>query len=74
MSCYFYFVLFPLGHECGECDVIYLYVMCCSVDASVRLVCCVFDSVCELFGETIRHMFGCGCCFVLNGMDVFSVG
>ena len=27
-------------------------------------VCCGFDSVCKLFGETIRNMFGCGCNFV----------
>ena len=33
--------------------------MCCSVNGSVCLVCCVFDSVCELFGEVIRNMFGC---------------
>ena len=26
---------------------------------------CVFDGVCELFGETIRNMFGCGCYFVV---------
>ena len=44
MSCYFYFVLLPLGPE--------LY--------------CVFDNVCELFGETIRNMFGCGCYFVVD--------
>ena len=30
--------------------------------------------VCELFGEIIRHMFGCGCYFVVNAMAVFSVG
>ena len=47
--------------------------MCCSVNVSVCLVCCVLDSVCELFGETIRDGFGCGCCFLLNVMDVFSV-
>ena len=37
-------------------------------------MCCVFDSVCELFGETIRNMFGetirnmfgCGCYFVVE--------
>ena len=22
-------------------------------------MCCVFDSVCDLFGETIRNVFGC---------------
>ena len=46
--------------------------MCCSVNGSV--VCCVLDSVFELFGETIRNMFGCGCYFLLNVMEVFSVG
>ena len=30
------------------------------------LVCCVFDSVCELFGETIRNVFGCSCYFVVE--------
>ena len=40
----------------------------------VCYVCCVFDSVCELFSETIRSMFGCGCYLLLNVMEVFSVG
>ena len=48
--------------------------MCCSVSISVCLVCSVFDSVCELFGKTIRNVFGCGCYFLLNVMDVFSLG
>ena len=38
--------------------------VCCAVNVSVCLVCCVLDSVCELFVETIRDVFGCGCCFV----------
>ena len=38
-----------------------LFFLCCSVNVSV---CCVIDSVCELLGETIRNVFGCGCCFV----------
>ena len=25
---------------------------------------CVLDSVCELFDETIRDVFGCGFCFI----------
>ena len=37
--------------------------LCCSVNVSVCLICCVLDSVCELFGECL-----------LNVMDVFSVG
>ena len=27
---------------------------------------CVFDCVCELFSETIRNMFGCGCYLVVE--------
>ena len=36
-------------------------------------VCYVSGSVCELFGETIRNMFGCGCYFLLNVRELFSV-
>ena len=52
-----------LNMNCGEC-VISLYFMCCSVNGSVYLVCCVFDSIYQLVGETIHNMFGCGCYFV----------
>ena len=31
-----------------------------SVNGSVCLVCCGVDSVCELIGETIHDIFGCG--------------
>ena len=64
----------------GPCELLYLlcfivfwtlYFLCCSVNGSVSLVCCVFDSVCELFGETIRSMF---VILLLNVMEVFSVG
>ena len=57
MSCYCSFVLLDLS--CCECDVMSLYLLRCSVNGSVRMVCCVFDSVCELFDETIRNVFGC---------------
>ena len=50
MSCNFYFVLLPLGLGCGECNVISLYFMSCSVNGSVCLVGLVFYSVCEFFG------------------------
>ena len=52
-----------LDLSCGDCDVIslcFMY-MYCSVNGSVCLAYCVFDSVCELFGETIRNMFGWRC-------------
>ena len=50
----------------SECNVISLYVVCCSVNVSVCFVCCVLDSVCELFGETIRNVCGCSCYFVVE--------
>ena len=34
-----------------------LYLVFFTGNGSVRLVCCMFDSVCELFGETIRNVF-----------------
>ena len=43
-----------------------LYVVCCSVNVSVCFMCCVLDSVCELIGETIRNVCGCGCYFVVE--------
>ena len=56
----------------------------CSVGVSVCLVCCVFDSVCELFGETIRNVFEsgfyfiaeCACCVCDPGvhLSVPSIG
>ena len=48
-----------LNLNCGECHVLSVYVLCCSVNGSVGFVCCVSDSVWELVGETIRNMFGC---------------
>ena len=34
------------------------YLMFSSLNGFVCLVCCVSDSVCELFGETIRNILG----------------
>ena len=50
----------------SECNVVSLYVVCCSLNVSVCFVCCVLDSVCELFGETIRNVCGCSCYFVVE--------
>ena len=50
----------------SECNVVSLYVLCCPVNGSVCFVCYVFDSVCELFGETMRNIFGCVCYFVVE--------
>ena len=43
------------------CDVVSLYVVCCSVNVSVCFVCCVLVS-----GETIHNVFGCSCNFIVE--------
>ena len=48
--------------------------MYCFVGVSVCFVCFVFDSVCELFDETIRNMFCVVGILLLNAMAGFSVG
>ena len=48
--------------------------MCCSVNGSVWLVCCVFDSVCELFRKQLAICLGVVVILLLNVMEVFSVG
>ena len=57
----------------GECDVVSLYVLCCSVNGSVCFVCCVFVSVCEMFGETIPNIFGWSVILLLNVMELLGV-
>ena len=54
-----------------ECNVVSLYVLCWPVNGSV---CFVFGSVCELFGETIRNMFGGVCYFVVECDGVVECG
>ena len=63
-----------LGPSCGECDVISLYFLCCSVNGSVCLICCVFDSVCELLVKQFAICLGVVAILLLNVMEVFSVG
>ena len=53
--------------SCGECNVISLYVLWCSVNESV---CCVSDNICEIFGDTIYNMFGSDCYFVVESYEV----
>ena len=61
--CELFFTVFYslLDMRSSECNVVSLYVVCCSVNVSVCFVCSVLDSVCELFGETIRNVCGCSC-------------
>ena len=55
-----------LDMRSGECYVVSLYDLCCPVNGYVCFVCCVFDGVCELFGDPIRNMFGCVCYFIVE--------
>ena len=43
----------------------YPCMLCVALLMCLCFVCCVFDSVCELFGETIRNVFGYSCYFVV---------
>ena len=70
MSCYFYILYCLLDLSCGECDVIYFYFMCCSVNGSVCLVCCVFVN-CLL--KYLAICLGVVAILLLNVMEVFSV-
>ena len=52
-----------------------LYFLCCSVNGYVCLVCCVFDSICELFGVILLLSVGGGAlldrpCIVFQRMCV----
>ena len=66
--CELFFTLFYslLDLRSSECNIVSLYVVCCFVNVSVCFLCCVLDSVCELFGETIRSVFGSSCYFVVE--------
>ena len=63
MSCYFTLLYCFLDMTCGECNVIFLYFLCFSVNGSICLVCSESDSVCEILGV-----------FLLNVMEVLNVG
>ena len=47
--------------------------MCCSVNGSVCLVCCVFD-ICECLVKQFAMCLGVVDIVLLNVMEVFSVG
>ena len=73
MSCYFYFVLLPLGPSCGECNVVSLYFMCCSVNGSVDLcVACLKVFVNCLVKQFVISL-GVVVILLMNVIEVFSV-
>ena len=60
-----------LDLSCGEFDDISLYFMCCSVNVSVCLVCCVFVNC---LVKQFAICLGVFTILLLNVMEVFSVG
>ena len=58
--------------SCDKCDVISLYFMCCSVNGSVCLVCCILTVFVNYL--VIRNICWCGCYFVVECYGLFSVG
>ena len=73
MSCFTLFYCL-LDLSCSECDVMSLYFLCCSINGSVCLGCCVLDSVCECLVKQFAMCLGVVAVLLLNVMDVFSVG
>ena len=67
-----FFTLFYclLDLSCGECDVISLYCMCCSVNGSVCLVCCVFV---KCLVKQFAICVGVVAILLLNFMEVFKI-
>ena len=67
-----FFTLFNslLDLRSSECDVVSLYVVCCSVNVSVCFVCCVFVN-CLL--KQFAMCLGVVAVLLLNVMDAFSV-
>ena len=56
----------PKGLMCFRCLIFSLSGPCELLFLFYCLLFCVFDSVCELFGETIHKMFGCVFYFVVE--------
>ena len=70
MSSNFTFCIASLPLSCGECNVISLYSMCCSVNGYVCLVCCMFVNC---LVKSFAMCLGVVAILFLNVMDVFSV-
>ena len=71
MNCYFNLFYSLLDLRSSECDVVLLYVVCCSVNVSVCFVCCVFVNC--LVVKQFAMCLGVVAILLLNVMDVFSV-
>ena len=68
--CELLFLLCVLDLRNSECDVVSLYVVCCSVNVSVCFMCCVFVNC---LVKQFAMCLGVVAILLLNVMDVFSV-
>ena len=69
-SCELLFLLyFITSWGCGECNVISLYFMCCSVNGSVCVVCGVSDSVLNCLVKQFAMCLGVVAILLLNAME-----
>ena len=68
--CEFLFLLCCIDLRSGECDVVSLYVLCCSVNGYVCIVCCVFVNSLE---KQFAICLGVFAILLLNVMDLLSV-
>ena len=65
MSCYFYLLYCLLDLSCGECYVISLYFVCCSICLSCVFVNCLVKQFAICLGVVVI--------LLLNVIEVFSV-
>ena len=54
--------------------MLYPCMFCVALSMDLFVLCVACLTVCELFGETIRNMFGCVCYFVVESDGVVQCG
>ena len=54
--------------------MLYPCMFCVALSMDLFVLCVACLTVCELFGETIRNMFGCVCYFVVECDGVVECG
>ena len=59
--------------SCGECNVISLYFMFCSVNGSVCLMCCEFTVFVNCLVKQFAICLGVVVILLLNVMELFSM-
>ena len=73
MNCYFYLFYSLLDLRSSECNVVSLYVVCCSVNVSVVLCVACLTVFVNCLVKQFAMCVGVVAILLLNVMDVFSV-